>query len=384
MHVVHVIRDLDSVSGGPSRSLPALLRGLTRVNPNMRLAAVFQDRGNDITIRPNEESNVEFTPLAGGSPGPFRVRKHLDRVHRQQQIDVIHLHGLWSPSIHLAAGLARRHGIPYIISPRGMLSAWCLNNKSIRKRIAWWSYQQRDLQRADCIHATSGDEADDIRSTLAAPPIAMIPHGCELPPIGYTKKRSDSPLAVCITRIHPVKGLADLIDAWANVHPPGWQLVIAGPDSNGYAAQLRQQISRQQLDHSVRLSGAVDGKEKWDLLSEADLFLSASHSENFGMSIAESLAAGTPVITTQGTPWESVIDHRCGWWVPIGVDGLAAAIREATSLHSGDLLAMGKRGSDLITSQFSWDVIAGRMLNVYRWLLDRSIDMPAEIQSGRD
>jgi glycosyltransferase involved in cell wall biosynthesis len=260
-----------------------------------------------------------------------------------------------------------------------MLSTWCLNNKSMRKRLAWWSYQQCDLQRADCIHATSDAESTDVRCSGLSTPIAMIPHGCEFPPSGFAKRRSNPKLAVCITRIHPVKGLEDLLEAWASVRPVGWQLAIAGPDSTGYGEQLREHMKRLRLSESVRLIGAVDGAGKWDLLSRAQLSVSASHSENFGMSIAESLAAGTPVITTQGTPWESVVDHRCGWWVPVGREALAGAIREVVSLAPADLAKMGERGSELIRRRHSWDAVASRIAAVYRWLLD-SKNIPRDVR----
>ena len=149
-----------------------------------------------------------------------------------------------------------------------MLSTWCLNNKSTRKRLAWWGYQNQDLRSANCIHATSADEAKDIRSVGLDPPIAMIPHGCDMPPEELGQTDSPKRLAICITRIHPVKGLPELLDAWADVRPQGWQLVIAGHDSNGYASELRQQIVRHDLSDSVEITQAVDGLEKMELLGD--------------------------------------------------------------------------------------------------------------------
>ena len=125
--------------------------------------------------------------------------------------------------------------------------------------------------------------------------------------------------------------------------------------------------------------GPVEGDAKWQLLGQAELSISGSRSENFGMSIAESLAAGVPVIATEGTPWQSVREHRCGWWVPVGCNGLAAAITEATSLETEELSRMGQRGAAMIESQYSWDVIAAQTTSVYRWLLDKTVDMPAHV-----
>ena len=384
MHVVHVIRDLDTASGGPSRSLPALARSLGRNHPDLHVTTLFQDRGYEMTVDLSNDTAADFQAVRGGSLlGPRWVRNRLAQMHGKTPIDLVHLHGLWSPSIHLSARFARQRRIPHLITPRGMLSTWCLGNKSLRKRIAWRTYQRDDLLRADCLHATSPSEVSDIQSSGIPGPIAMIPHGCELPPHQFAASGSNSRLAVCITRLHPVKGLAELLDAWADVRPVGWQLTIAGPDHQGYGDELRAQIQRLDLHGSVEITGSVDGEKKWQLLSQAELFLSASHSENFGMSIAESLAAGTPVITTRGTPWQSIIDHHCGWWVPVGSESLAKALREATSLSSADLSKMGVRGSDLVRSQFCWDAIALRMIALYHWLVDRSSAPPADIHVAR-
>jgi glycosyltransferase involved in cell wall biosynthesis len=113
----------------------------------------------------------------------------------------------------------------------------------------------------------------------------------------------------------------------------------------------------------------VEGEAKWNLYRSADLFVLPSHSENFGLVVAEALACGVPVIASRGTPWEDLITHRCGWWVDNRPETLADALREATGLTDEERQAMGARGRDLVKTKYSWSPVAAQMKSVYQWML---------------
>jgi glycosyltransferase involved in cell wall biosynthesis len=116
----------------------------------------------------------------------------------------------------------------------------------------------------------------------------------------------------------------------------------------------------------------VDGQQKWELYRRADLFILPSHSENFGMVVAEALACGLPVITTKGTPWEALTQHRCGWWVDVGVEPLADALRAAMALDDAERCEMGSRGRRLVEHEYTWSIVAKQMVSVYRWVLGQA------------
>jgi glycosyltransferase involved in cell wall biosynthesis len=124
-------------------------------------------------------------------------------------------------------------------------------------------------------------------------------------------------------------------------------------------------------DDSIEIVGSVDDEEKWALYRSADLFVLPTLSENFGIVIAEALAAGVPVITTKAAPWQELETHRCGWWIDTGTAPLIEALRHAMSLSEDERRAMGARGRALVETNYSWDQIAGRMIAVYEWLLGR-------------
>jgi glycosyltransferase involved in cell wall biosynthesis len=170
-----------------------------------------------------------------------------------------------------------------------------------------------------------------------------------------------------IGRIHPKKGISNLVPAWAAVAPdfPNWHLRIIGPGEKRHLHELA--LIAATLPR-LSIEPAVYGEAKWRAFAEADLFILPSHNENFGITVAESLACGRPVITTKGTPWKDVETHKCGWWVDNGPTSIEAALRVALSRPVEVLDEMGERGAAWIKSAFSWDRVGEEMAQVYRWL----------------
>src|SRR5205823_263559 len=139
-------------------------------------------------------------------------------------------------------------------------------------------------------------------------------------------------------RIHPIKGLDILLHAWQKISEshPDWRLRIIGPSENGHSDSLRRFVAEQRL-RRVSIEGALYGEEKSRVLESASLFVLPSRSENFGMAVAEALAAGVPAITTKGTPWRELQSEDCGWWIDHGMDSLAAALSTAMTLPASRL-----------------------------------------------
>ena len=113
----------------------------------------------------------------------------------------------------------------------------------------------------------------------------------------------------------------------------GWRMIVSGPDECGHTEQVKRAVAAAGLSEEFSFTPPAYGARKEELYANADLFVLPTFSENFGIVIAEALAAGVPVITTKGTPWEDLRTRQCGWWIDIGVEPLAAALREAISLQ---------------------------------------------------
>ena len=184
-------------------------------------------------------------------------------------------------------------------------------------------------------------------------------------------------------RMHPKKGLETLLQAWAKVEParPGWRLALIGPGDERYVRQLRAMSCGLGLSR-VSFGGPIYGTAKWDAYRAADLFVLPSRNENFGLTVAEALAAGTPVIATTETPWSWVESEGCGWWVEPAPAALAATLATAMAMPRPVLREMGLKGRAWMARDFSWDRVACDMAELYSWLIGTrrsAVERPAEL-----
>lgn len=376
--VIHTVGSLKKSAGGPTRTVTALCSGLAKLGARVELLSQdYPGSPADENVLPPADQVSSHLAAAYRLPifsflfSPSFRSLLRQRCQPSREV-VIHDHGLWLPTNHAAAAAARQFDIPLIVSARGMLEPWALNYRAWKKRLAWRLYQRRDLQTARVLHATAEQEAENLRRLGLRQPIAVIPNGVDLPGLPEQFPLPTSPrIALFLGRIHPVKGLVELVEAWRIVRPAGWKMMIAGPDEGGHRRVVEEAIRRAELENSFELVGAVDGEDKIALYQRANLFVLPSFTENFGVVVAEALACGVPVITTRGTPWEGLLTRRCGWWIDIGVEPLVAALREATNLPPDTLRGMGQRGRTYVEQHFGWPGIAEQMLSVYRWMLGR-------------
>jgi glycosyltransferase involved in cell wall biosynthesis len=301
------------------------------------------------------------------------------RALASSEADVLHTHGLWMMPNVYPARVAHECSRPFVLSPRGMLSKEALQFSRLKKHVFWAMLQGRAVRQATCFHATAEHEYEEIRAFGLKQPVAVIQNGIDLP-VSSTRPQpysTASPFVLSLGRIHPKKALDRLILAWSLIAPdfPHWRLKIVGPSEIGYAEELTR-LARQLELVSVDISGPVFGEEKISLLAEAEVFVLPTLNENFGMTVAESLAVSTPVISTKGAPWAGLRTHGCGWWIDHGVGPLATALRMALSLSPQERREMGQRGRAWMERDFCWDGIARQMIEVYSWLVEGG-DRPA-------
>ncbi len=282
--------------------------------------------------------------------------------------NILHTHGLWAHASWVALAWKRRSGRPHVASVRGMLEPWAWRHHAWKKRPLWWLIERRNLITAALLHATSEQEAISLRQRNLKSPIAIIPNGVDIPNLPDPTSKSGHRTALFLSRLHPKKGLPMLIEAWARIRPKGWRLQIAGPDEANHRSALESLVRQAGLDTEIHFLGPLAGEAKTLAFIESDLFILPTHSENFGMAIAEALAHALPVITTQGAPWSLLQTEHCGWWTPTNVDGLTSALQEATCMNRDQLTQMGQLGRILMRDRFGWPTVARQMLDCYQWL----------------
>lgn len=320
-----------------------------------------------------------YKPL-GYSPGMIDAI-----VEADSKPDIIHSHGLWCYPGYAARRGAARLGVPRVLSPHGMLEPWALDRSRRKKRLIRWLFENANLQTAECLHATSAMEAEHFREFGLRNPIAVLPLGLDAS--RYEIKRPttlevpngdallEGKVLLFLSRLHPVKGLLHLAEAWGELESkfPDWCLAIAGPDEKGHEAEVRAAVERAGIEERVHFIGPVYGAEKAKLFAAGDVFVLPTYSENFGIVVAEALASACPVITTTATPWTDLPDRGCGWSIDVGVQPLVEAMREAMSLSDDRRREMGLLGRKWVERDFRWPDISATMGRVYQWL---TVDAP--------
>ena len=378
LNFLHYIPSLSESDGGPPRSVSHLCGALCDVS-NSDISILTAEYPNDLQVPLHEKINLHKLPAQRHSfldrLNKIGFADALEGRYQNGLLSLIHQHGMWLRSSHEVTTVANKHEVPLVLSPRGMLEPWAINNSKWKKKLAWAMYQKRDLEKVTAFHATAQSEADSIRRLGFEQPIAVIPNGVHLPKITTHKLKMTAPnpkkkTALFLSRINPKKGLPMLLDAWSRVAPIDWRLVIAGNDDSNHLPIVERKIHEQGLGAQVAIAGPLFGEAKKAAYCNADLFVLPSYSENFGIAVAEALSYGLPVITTTGCPWQELETNNCGWWVKPSKVEIESSLRQALVMAPSQLVEMGNRGRKLVEQRYQWPGIAEQMLEFYCWLLN--------------
>lgn len=352
MKILHVI-DVMPEAAGTSSFISAM-------------ADEFVDMGHSVAVALNEDK------IAGHKRMDPHVRcVSLDDVASDfSDFDVVHIHSLWRGIMHRAALLARQNEIPVIWSPHGTLLPWAFRHKLWKKWPVWKLWQERDLKRAAFVHVTSVQEREwVIRRGIDVQRVVHLPLGVHMPMEVHRHKHNNFVL-LFVGRIHPVKGLENLLKAWKRVVDcvagKKVELRLVGTDNAHYEPVLRLLARQLGIEPFVRFCGPKYGSDLDDEYQGADVLILPSFTENFGAVVIDAMAWGIPVVAAKGTPWKILEEGRCGWWVENAPEILANAIVQSVVIGEAERVAMGARARHLVAKEFSWKLIANKMADVYR------------------
>ena len=365
MKVLTFVSSLDLKSGGPSRSVPLLVKGLAELGVDIALMTI---RSENMNIHALEGTTAKLKLFE-----PSFSRKEIRQYLIAEGFDLIQIQSMWELSYHKVMVEARKQGIPYIITPRGMLEPWSMSHKKWKKKLGWWLYQRKDVQKAACVYATAMMEAEHVTELGITTCKAVIPNGIETD--AYPCKTSFDVVrkqVLFLGRIHVKKGIEILFDAWKRVYPeyPEWQLLVVGNGEAEYKHSLENKAEILGLKDCIKILPPMFGAAKTKIYHESAIFCLPSYSENFGMTIAESMSCGTPVITTTNCPGEILDESKIGWCVDLSVDNIERALREAMTMTPTDLYEMGQQASKLINENYDYRVVTRNTLRLYKWLLN--------------
>jgi glycosyltransferase involved in cell wall biosynthesis len=179
-----------------------------------------------------------------------------------------------------------------------------------------------------------------------------------------------------LSQIIPVKGIERVIKSINEIGETNfsdWEFIIAGYENAEYKVLLEKMIYDFGLNKSIKFIGPKFGLDKIKMFDNSDVFVLPSHSENFGIVVAEALSRGIPVLTTKGTPWSELESNNCGFWVDNTDLGIKNGILQILQSSKEELKEMGLRGKKLISEKYLWSKCAQKTTEMYQWILNRGL-----------
>lgn len=362
--ILHYIPSIDHSSGGVGVYMQLLARDLGK---QCNLHVLTHASSAQLELENCELHYIPYKWL----PWDNCRREFLALLDRIRP-DVFHTNSCWMPVSALTAIWAKEAGYKVVYTPHGMLEPWCMERNRWKKLPAIWLFQRRGLQVCDMVHATSEMEKQNIQNLGWNANVCNIPNCVQLDQIPMKTSWKQTKTILYLSRIHPKKGIPFLIEAISTLKSQlaGYRVRVVGAGEPAYCEQLIAMTKDMGADNLICFEEPVFGDAKWQLFAEADLFVLPTYSENFGIVIAESLACGTPVITTKGTPWQELETNECGWWTEIGTEPLVHCLSQFLQLDEAALQKMGQNGRNLIEKKYSSVSIANQFVDLYSSLCE--------------
>lgn len=394
--IIQCVNDLNLSSGGPSKTVTSLSSNLCKLGLDVKICSRIPKAFDFKSANLKKNSDISFLNFNQKKGAFYRplintyLLEELNLNFRNNKKTVLHDNGIWLPFNNTISNFSRRSSVPLVISPHGMLEPWSLKYNFFKKKFAWYLYQRKSLKAASVLHATSYKEADNLLKLNLNLPVAVIPNGVEqsiyedikkFDFLDSNKKFLNKTNFLYVGRIHPKKGLMNLLKVWHKIFKDNnkCKLMIAGYPELDYLEKLKNYVNKNNLNTNVKFLGPVEGDDLVNLYKNSDIFVLPTYSENFGIVVAEALSYGIPVITTTGTPWKVLEEYNCGWYIEPHLESLKKALQEAFEINKNDYLIKSKNAINL-SKTFNWEKISESFLKLYLWTLGE-INKPSIIVS---
>ncbi|MBE9260551.1 glycosyltransferase [Dolichospermum sp. LEGE 00246] len=391
MKVLHVIPSVATVRGGPSQAILEMVKALRKNDIDAEIVTT-NDNGEDILDVPlgkfinYQQVPVQFFPRFSPSIHALREFAFSRELtiwlwQNIRNYDLLHIHGIFSYAPTISMAIARRQKVPYIVRPYGLLCEWSLQQKARKKKLYLKLIEKANLDHSQSIHFTSIVEQKEalplnLTSSSFVLPLGIYPPQRILNAREKLKKHlnipTDEPIILFLSRLHPKKGLDYLIPALSKLSDYRFTFIVAGSGDSDYETEVKTLVTTHGIAEKTHFTGFVKGEIKDLLIQGADIFALTSYSENFGISVLESLAAGTPVIITPGVALSDIVQQQhLGYVTELNINDIATTIENfldhpQESKEMGDSYgALRYRARQFILDNYTWDKIALKMISVY-------------------
>ncbi len=357
-----------------------------------RVSQCLTERGVDVSVFGLEDEFTQkdlpqWAPLRPIIAKPYPPRSFgfapsLLPSLKTANCDLTHVHGIWMYPSLASLKWSKRSQRPYIVSPQGMLDRWALANSRFKKLVVGKLYEERHVRGATCIHALSRSEADSIRQFGIKAPICIIPNGVDFDftsgfhcPKGKGTREGGRKIMLFLGRLHPKKGLLQLLSAWDEMKRlrvagvDDWELSIAGWSQNNHQSLLEKFVAERGLNESVTFVGPLFGEPKLAALRSASGFILPSLSEGLPIAVLEAWAHRLPVAITEECNLPQGFSAQAAVKLTPDKDGIVQGMRRFLQMTDQERAEMGQRGFGLVQRQFNWNAVTSELLSVYEWML---------------
>lgn len=389
MKIAFISESLDISFGGPAQSIPKLVAGLLKHINHFKIFIVKRQHAplrNDHLEKLTLNYDVYETSFGLKTDYCPKFAKSLISFIKDDEEAIIHVNNLWRWAPYKALKLAQSMGRKTVFSPRGMLLEGALSKGKFIKILAWKLCFKSLVNKVDCIHVTSKNEAYALRKMGLTVPIAVIAHGIDpYKTVSLQQKKSakknlnlsvDRQYILFLSRVIEHKGVHLLLEAFSNIPDDtikNFDILIAGDfEDLEYKCLIERMVIDCNLTNRVRFFGGVSGATKNDIFCAASFFVLPSRSENFGIVVGEALSYGLPVITTHGTPWSVLSDKSIGAWIPRKVEDIEINIKKFCSMPYQEYEKLQSAICKTV-SHYTWEKTSKEMFDLYSWLGDQKI-----------
>ncbi|MEM9149607.1 MAG: glycosyltransferase [Cyanobacteria bacterium P01_F01_bin.3] len=376
MKISHLSSSVSRLGGGIMESVLGMTLSLSEI-PGVEVSVLsVHDKHSDADSSRWGSFDVSLSKVYG--PRRYGFSPDMTRILKARPPQIVHVHGLWMYPSRAALSLSLRSKVPYLVTPHGMLDDWALKNSYWKKRLVSLFQENLFLENCACIHALCEAEYESIRELGIDSPIAVIPNGVSALP-GVREQavipKDQTKKMLFLGRLHPKKGLLDLLSAWDRVSllspedNRDWELIIAGWGDERHTEILKRKIDSLPGTKNVKLYGPAYGQEKADLLNDADVFVLPSYSEGLPMSVLEAWSCGKPTLMTEQCNVPDGFKANASLKIETGVEGVYKGLREIMGLEAFEREAMGKNALSLQKEKFDWAVLCQDFYRLYSWVL---------------